>query len=201
MNELLYIRPPAALVRIRQRTADLRFDMASEDRTGALLRTLVRSKLASRFLELGTGTGVATAWLLDGMDSASELISVDVDAAFQQVAREALGDDGRLELITEDALAFLDRQPDGSFDFVFADALRGKYEGLDAALRVVKPSGFYVIDDMLPQPNWPAGHESKVFRLLETLAAHPDFEITPMAWASGLAIAVRKEVSWNDFGK
>jgi len=195
MNELLYIRPPAALARIRQRTADLGFDMASEDRTGALLRTMARSKPAGRFLELGTGTGVSTAWLLDGMDSSSELISVDVDARFQQVAREALGEDVRLHLITEDASAFLDRQPPASFDFVFADALRGKYEGLDAALRVVKVAGFYVIDDMLPQPNWPAGHERKVHELLETLAAHPDFEITPMAWASGLVIAVRKEVS------
>ena len=29
--------------------------------------------------------------------------------------------------IADDAVAFLNRQPD---DFVFADALRGKYEGL-----------------------------------------------------------------------
>jgi len=195
MDELSYIRPPAALARIRERTAQLHFDMASEDRTGALLRTLARSKPAGRFLELGTGTGVATAWLLDGMDAASELISVDVDAVLQQVAREAFGQDNRLHLVTEDALAFLDCHPPASFDFVFADALRGKYEGLDAALRVVKPGGFYVVDDMLPQPNWPDGHERKVSELLDTLAAHPDFEITPMAWASGLVIAAKKTAS------
>jgi len=166
--------------------------MASEDRTGALLRVLAASKPAGRFLELGTGTGVATAWLLDGMDAASQLTSVDVSAAFQDAARDVLGGDSRLTLVAEDALAFLERQPEASFDMVFADALRGKYEGLDLALRAVKPGGFYVIDDMLPQPNWPEGHEARVEELLKSLPARGDFEIAPMAWASGLVVAVRK---------
>jgi len=192
MDDLSYIRPPAALPRILSRTEELQFEMASEDRTGALLRTLAASKPSGRFLELGTGTGVSTAWVLDGMDAASELISVDVNLSFQQAARDTLGADPRLKLIIEDAVDFLERQPAASFDFVFADALRGKYEGLDHALRVVKPGGMYVIDDMLPQSNWPDGHGSRVLALLDTMAAHQDFQITPMAWASGLLIAVRK---------
>jgi predicted O-methyltransferase YrrM len=192
MDDLSYIRRPATLARILERTTDLGFDMASEDRTGALLRTLAASKPGGRFLELGTGTGVATAWVLDGMDSTSKLTSVDVNATFQQVAHETLGSDPRLTLIAEDAVAFLERQPVASFDFVFADALRGKYEGLDEALRVVRAGGIYVIDDMLPQSNWPDGHAPKVLALLDILAAHPDFEIAPMAWASGLVVAVRK---------
>jgi predicted O-methyltransferase YrrM len=135
MDELAYLHPPPALARILERTAELEFHMASEDRTGALLRTLAASKPAGRFLELGTGTGVATAWLLDGMDSASELISVDVDSRVQEVAREVFSQDSRLTLITEDAIAFLKRQPAASFDLVFADAMAGKYEGLDEALQ------------------------------------------------------------------
>jgi predicted O-methyltransferase YrrM len=192
MDDLSYIRPPATLPRILSRTAALRFEMASEDRTGALLRTLAASKPGGRFLELGTGTGVSTAWVLDGMDAASELISVDVNLSFQQAARDTLGADPRLTFVIDDAVDFLERQPAASFDFVFADALRGKYEGLDHALRVVKPGGMYVIDDMLPQSNWPDGHGSRVLALLDTMAAHQDFQITPMAWASGLLIAVRK---------
>jgi predicted O-methyltransferase YrrM len=192
MDDLSYIRPPAALARILERTAHLEFELASEDRTGALLRTLAASKPGGKFLELGTGTGVATAWVLDGMDAASRLTSVDVNLTFQQAARDALGHDARLTFVTEDALAFLERQPAASFDFVFADAMRGKYEGVEEALRVVRPGGFYIIDDMLPQSNWPDGHAPRVLALLETMAAHPDFEITPMAWASGLLLAVRK---------
>jgi hypothetical protein len=26
---------------------------------------------------------------------------------------------------------------------------------------MLKPGGLYVIDDMLPQPNWPEGHAAK----------------------------------------
>ena len=192
MDDISYIQPPATLARILKRTSELGFDLASEDRTGALLRTLAASKPGGRFLELGTGTGVATAWLLDGMDATSQLVSVDVDAKLQESAREALGHDARLTLILEDAAAFLERQPVASFDFVFADAMRGKYENLDDALRIVRAGGFYVIDDMLPQSNWPEGHGPRVLALLETLATRPDFEITPMAWASGLVVAVRK---------
>jgi len=84
--------------------------------------------------------------------------------------------------IAEDAISFLQRQASGSFDFVFADAMAGKYEGLDEALRVVKTGGFYVIDDMLPQANWPDGHAVKVQALIADLEARPDLEMTQMAW-------------------
>ena len=174
-----------------ERTAAIGFGMASESRTGALLRTLAASKPGGHLLELGTGTGIATCWLLDGMDSAAQLVTVDLDASVQSVASEVLSDDARLTLVTEDAIAFLRRQGRSSFDLVFADAFPGKYEGLSEALRVVKPGGFYIIDDMLPQPNWPAGHAAKVPELITQLFARPDFRVTPVAWASGIVIAVK----------
>ncbi len=67
MNELGYTRSPNRLTEIVESTNALGFDMASDPRTGALLRTLAASKPKGRFLELGTGTGMATAWLLGGM--------------------------------------------------------------------------------------------------------------------------------------
>jgi len=166
--------------------------MASEPLVGTLLRTLAASKPGGRFLELGTGTGIATAWLLDGMDANSLLTSVDNDGAVQQIAGESLGEDERLTLVTSGGLEFLDAQSPETFDLVFADAMPGKYEGLDQALAVVKPGGFYVIDDMLPQPNWPEGHAAKVPILLDRLAGNPDLEMLPMVWASGVVVAVRR---------
>lgn len=156
-----------------------------------MLRTLAASKPGGRFLELGTGTGIATAWLLDGMDERSTLISVDNDGAVQSVANESLGADHRLSLVTSGGLEFLRGQRAESFDLVFGDAMPGKYEGLDDALAVVKAGGFYVIDDLLPQPNWPEGHADKVPILIEQLAANQSFEILPLVWASGVVVAVR----------
>jgi predicted O-methyltransferase YrrM len=192
VEDLAYLRPPSPLHSIQNKTAQLHFTMASEPLVGALLRVLARSKPGGRFLELGTGTGVATAWLLDGMDGRSSLISVDNDPAVQQVARDSLGADSRLTLVTSEAAEFLERQPPESFDLVFADAMQGKYEALDRALALIKAGGFYVIDDMLPQPNWPDGHAGKVPVLMERLVANPQFEVLPLIWATGVVIAVRK---------
>src|SRR5262245_25410557 len=61
MNDRSIPNPPAALQAILRDTAGLGFSMASELQTGSLLRTLAALKPAGRFLELGTGTGVATA--------------------------------------------------------------------------------------------------------------------------------------------
>jgi len=57
------------------------------------------------------------------------------------------------------------------YDFIFADTWSGKYRLLDDALELVKPGGFYIIDDMLPQPNWPDGHADKVAKLINYLDA------------------------------
>jgi len=94
--------------------------------------------------------------------------------------------------VTSGGAEFLRHQNAESFDFVFADAMPGKYDGLDDALAVVKVGGFYVIDDMLPQTNWPEGHADKVPVLIEQLAGNSNFEVVPMAWASGVVVAVRK---------
>jgi predicted O-methyltransferase YrrM len=200
MDDLNYIQSPSPARQILVRTEALNFNMGSEPRSGALLRALAASKPSGRLLELGTGTGIATAWLLSGMDDGSTLTSVDTDPEAQAVAREVLGADRRLTLITEDGAVFLHRQKPQSFDLVFADAMPGKYEGLEAALAVVRPGGFYVIDDMLPQPNWPEGHAAKVPALLECLANDKRFFIAPMAWASGIVVAVRKADASRDNG-
>jgi predicted O-methyltransferase YrrM len=192
--ELSLMQPPFALDQIVAQTEALGFSMASEPRTGAFLRTLAASKPTGEFLELGTGTGIATAWLLAGMDSASKLTSVDTDAQAQSVAREFLGSDRRLRLVLEDGLAFLAREPAAHYDFVFADAMPGKYEGLQECLRVVKPGGFYVIDDMLPQANWPTGHAEKIPVLVQELAGDPNWEVVPLAWSSGIVVAVKRSI-------
>lgn len=192
MDELKHIKEPSVLGALLKRTAELNFTMASEPKTGALLRVLAAAKPAGRMLELGTGTGVGTAWLLAGMDAASTLTTVDTDFKIQNAARSALGDDPRLTFVLEDAVDYLRRQPHASFDLVFADALRGKFEGLDEALAVVKPGGFYVIDDLLPQPNWPEGHGARISPLIERLTAGGQLHIVPMAWASGIVVAVKR---------
>jgi predicted O-methyltransferase YrrM len=192
MDEFTHLNPPAALAAILARTKALAFPMPSEPRTGAMLRVLAASKPSGRLLELGTGTGLSAAWLLDGMDQNARLVTVDIDAAPQGVAREILGSDVRLEIITEDAAKFLCRNVGASFDLIFADAWPGKFELLDEALALLLPGGLYVIDDMLPQESWPAGHAPKPPRLLADLASRPGLRMVSLAWSSGLVVVARQ---------
>lgn len=134
MDDLSYVQLPNPLNAILDRTEALGFKMASEPRTGALLRALGASKPNGRFLELGTGTGVSTAWLLAGMSEKSTLTSVDNDAQAQAVAREILGDDLRVTFVLEDGAKFLRRQLPQTYNLVFADAMPGKYEAVEEAL-------------------------------------------------------------------
>ncbi|MGH7968336.1 MAG: O-methyltransferase [Limisphaerales bacterium] len=192
LNDLNLVAPPAVLAEIEARTRDMGFDMASEPRTGALLRALAALKPGGRLLELGTGTGVATAWILAGMDTDSTLVSVDSDPDHQRAARECLGNDSRLTLVLEDALGFLKRQPAASYGFVFADAIPGKYEGLEECLKVVKPGGVYVVDDMALLPKWPRAHVERVAHLISQLAGDDRFAIAPLDWSTGVIVAVRR---------
>lgn len=174
------------------RASNLRgFAMASEPTTGALLRVLAASKPGGRFLEIGTGTGVGTAWLLAGMDASSHLDSVDNDDLAQAIARHHLGGDLRVTFHLEDGAGFIARQPAGSYDFIYADSWPGKFTDLDTALSLLRVGGFYFVDDLLPQASWPEGHAPKVPQLVDELSSRPSFASVKLAWSSGLMLLAR----------
>ena len=156
------------------------------------MRVLAASKPGGRLLELGTGTGVGTAWLLAGMDSASRLDSVDNNADVVAVARRHLGRDPRVTFHIADGAEFLAQAPPGQFDVVYADAWPGKFSHLDEALSLLRVGGIYLVDDLLPQSNWPADHAPKVPVLIKNIEDRPGFAVVKLAWASGLLILVRK---------
>jgi len=184
-------KPPPALAAITRETERLGFTMASKPETGALLRTLAAGRPGGRILEIGTGTGLATAWLLDGMDADTRLVSVDIDATTSAVAARHLGDDPRLTLVVGDGEAWLHKQGHDRFDLIFADAIPGKYQAFEAAWRLLATGGFYVVDDMLPESGWPEEHVSRASALLDHLRARPDCRLVRLDWSGGIVIAAR----------
>jgi predicted O-methyltransferase YrrM len=185
------VRLPLQYERILTASSDLGFVMNSDVLTGSLLRSLVASRPGGRVLELGTGCGLGTCWILDGLSPDACVVSIDTDAAAQAVARRELGDDRRVEFVLGDGGEYLNAT-NATFDVIYADAWPGKYSHLDRALSLVAPGGIYLIDDMLPQPNWPADHPSKVAALLERLERLEGFAVTFMSWSTGLVLCVRR---------
>jgi predicted O-methyltransferase YrrM len=183
---------PAAYAAIDEATRTHGFTMPSDPLTCSLLRTLAASRPAGRFLELGTGTGLSTAWILDGMDADSNLISLDYDPTLLAIARTYLGADARLNLVESDGEAWVVDNPGSKFDYIFADTWHGKYLLLDEVLAMLNPGGLYIVDDMLPQPNWPEGHAEKALRFIENLEKRNDLWVTKQHWATGIIVAVKR---------
>jgi predicted O-methyltransferase YrrM len=183
---------PRVWEEIYRRTIELGFDMPSDMQTGALLKALAASKPQGQLLELGTGTGLATSCLLAGMDRSSRLVSVDTDARLQAVAKELLGSDDRVRFELADGLEFIRSQPAASCDLVFADAWAGKYVGLDDALALVRPGGFFIGDDMLPQANWPEDYQDRADGLASHLEMLEGWATVTLCWGSGFVMAVRQ---------
>jgi predicted O-methyltransferase YrrM len=84
-------------------------------------------------LELGTGTGMGTSWLLSGMDGSSTLDTVDNDGAVVDIARRYLGHDSRVRFHVADGATFLAGLRERRFDLIFADTWPGKFEPSDCS--------------------------------------------------------------------
>lgn len=191
MNDIENIRLPLRLPQIMSETARLNFTMASDTLTGCLLRALSATKPAGDLLELGAGTGMATAWVLDGMDAEARLVSVEMDETVLEVAKKCLGDDLRITFVHADGGEWLQCAEPDQFDLIFADSWPGKYTHLDEALRSLKRGGLYVVDDMLPQPNWPDGHALRADELISILENREDLVITKLNWSTGIIIGTK----------
>lgn len=192
MTETIQQNFPPAYALIDEATKASGFTMASDRLTCSLLRTLASSKPAGKFLELGTGTGLSTSWILDGMDDASMLTSVDHDLNFLGIAAAHLANDKRLNLVCMDGAAWVEANQSAKYDYIFADTWHGKYLMLDEVLNMLNKGGLYIIDDMLPQSNWPEGHHEKAILLEDILEKRTDLAVTKQAWATGIMICVKK---------
>lgn len=181
---------PAIIETLVAEAAKHGFEESCAPETGALLRALAATKPKGKFLNLGTGFGVSSAWLLDGMSDDAELWTVDIDDTGSAVAKAHL--DKRLRVAVEDAATFLEGASalGQRFDLVFADAMPGKYQHLDLALDLVAKGGIYVVDDLKPTDDWPEG--AKLARkLVDQIEADPHFVSLKLDWSTGHLLAVR----------
>jgi predicted O-methyltransferase YrrM len=182
---------PTALPALRAAAREAGFTMSCEARTGALLAALAAARPGARILELGTGVGEGTAWLIDGMDDAASLTTVELNTEVQAVARERFDADPRVTFVSADGGRWLEDYDGEPFDLVFADTWPGKFTHLEHALDLLAPGGTYLVDDLSPRSQWPQEHEASVKHLLGELEARPDLRCVRLSWSTGLLMAVR----------
>ena len=191
MNENWNLHFSEQLIKIRRETEAAGFRMASDELTGSLLRSLAASKPNGALLELGTGTGMGTSWLLSGMDASSTLDTVDNDRAGRYLRAATSGAMHAFAFTSPTAPRFAGLR-DRRFDLIFADTWPGKFDHLDVALSLLRPGGLYIVDDLLPQPSWPAGHGPRIPGFLNSLERRDDLHVARLAWSTGLVIATKR---------
>jgi len=121
---------------------------------GAALSLIAATAGAKSVVEIGTGAGVGSVWLLRGMRPDGVLTTIDIEPEHHRAARETYAEAGipsnRVRLISGRALEVLPRLTDGAYDLVFCDADKKEYAGyLEQALRLLRPGGVVVFDNAL----------------------------------------------------
>jgi predicted O-methyltransferase YrrM len=128
---------------------------------GAFLASLVALTSAQSIVEVGTGLGVASQWLLAG-GPAVHLTSIDRDVDHQQSAKELFAAAGipasRVRLISGDANEILPRMNEGTYDLIVINAQgKGILSIVASALHLARPGGVVAVSHALggglvPQP-------------------------------------------------
>lgn len=116
--------------------------------TGAAVALVAAAGPAERIIEVGTGTGVASLWLLRGAPEA-QLTTIDEDLDHHQVARTIL-QGRRVRFITGRAADVLPRMNEQAYDLVLVDAGWQSVQAQFAtAMRLVRPGGSVLVTRVL----------------------------------------------------
>jgi demethylmenaquinone methyltransferase/2-methoxy-6-polyprenyl-1,4-benzoquinol methylase len=182
-----------ARVRLAQQGADRAgFTLSCEPAVGQLLAVLAAAvPPGGRILEMGTGAGVGTAWLTEGLAGRTDaaIVSVEVNPQVAAIARAGSWPP-TVRLLVGDVLELLEGL--GGFELIFADAQGGKWVGLDRTIAALRPGGLLVVDDMHPVAWMDEQHPQQTAKVRQTLLEHPAFTAVELRWASGVIIAAKR---------
>jgi predicted O-methyltransferase YrrM len=194
------ISEDTVLLAARERAADIGAGSVTPA-VGALLSLLTKLSGGKAVVEVGTGAGVSSLWLLSGMSDDGVLTTIDIEPEHQRIAKEAFSDasigPSRTRLISGRAQDVLTRLADDSYDLVFIDA-----DPLDQpdyvveGVRLLRSGGVIVVHGAAAggRAGDPSAHDAEVAAVREAarLIAEND-QLTPalVPLGDGLLAAVR----------
>ncbi|WP_350258828.1 O-methyltransferase [Scrofimicrobium sp. R131] len=195
-----YVSEPEPMVRAREVALELGADPVSPG-TGALLRTLAATRDARAVIEIGTGAGVGSLWLLAGMNPDGVLTTIDPEGEFQRAARANFRQAGiashRSRFINDRALDVLPRMAEDAYDLVVIDGPAEETpQYLDHAARMLRRQGILVVVNALWNGNVanPAKRDMNTVIMREmtrALLESEQFVCSLLPIGEGVEVAVR----------
>jgi predicted O-methyltransferase YrrM len=126
------------------------FITSTRNETGRLLRTLAAARTGT-LAELGTGTGVGSAWLASGASPDTRIVSAELDPGLAEEVQSLFAHVNNVEIVAGDWSTLAEYAP---FSLLFVD-VREVMENIDAIASLLEPGGIAVLDDFVPTSNWP----------------------------------------------
>ena len=138
----------------------MRFERSSIPEVGRLLAVLAASRPHGRLAEIGTGTGVGSAWVASAMGREASLVTVEVDDDRAAACARLFADLPNVRVLHGDWHEVL--PPEAPFDLLFFDGggwkrsppaqMRAESE---RALELVAAGGLVALDNLTPEHLWP----------------------------------------------
>lgn len=147
-----YVTEPAAIRAARNASLEHGVEPITPA-MGSFLASLVAYSNAQSMVEVGTGLGVASQWLL-AANAESHLTSIEKDVDHQQTAKDLLASSGvsanRVRLISGDAIDILPRMNEAAYDLIVVNSTgKGTLELTRHALHLARVGGIVAITHAL----------------------------------------------------
>ncbi|MBA2475238.1 MAG: class I SAM-dependent methyltransferase [Actinobacteria bacterium] len=178
--------PPLA-ARARALAAEHGFGRSSIPQVGRLLHVLAAGCGRGRVAEIGTGYGVASAWIAAALDPGVPFVTVELDAERAAAASNLFRDDPDVRVLAGDWRELLPAE--APFDLLFLDGGHWKHRPAqdgEAAVALLGPRGTLVVDDFTP--GRPGLDEARSFLFEHPRLAAVELLATP---ESAAIVAVR----------
>jgi len=147
-----YVTEPAAIRSARNASLEHGVEPITPA-MGSFLASLVAYSNAQSIVEVGTGLGVASQWLL-AANAESHLTSIEKDVDHQQTAKDLIARAGisanRIRLISGEALDIMPRMNEASYDLVVVNSTgKGTLELTRHALHLTRTGGIVAVTHAL----------------------------------------------------
>ena len=150
------------------------FENSCTDEAGRLLSVLAGQVTKGKILEIGTGYGVGSAWILSAIAPTIQFISVDLEKEKIQ-ATAAQIQHQQAEFICGD---WKEAIAEGPFQFIFADAAAAKAIEGELLFNTLAEGGMLFMDDFTPEEYFPIEWQGKPDKVREYWLNHSGLRAT-----------------------
>lgn len=150
------------------------FTGSCTDETGRLLSVLAGQVKAGKILEIGTGFGVGSAWILSNIQPDVQFVSVEIERSKVELVSKMITH-SNAEFVCGDWKEIIQQGP---FQFIFADAATAKTIDSEILAEILEVGGLLLMDDFTPEEYWPAEWRGKPDPVREFWLNHVRFTAT-----------------------